>query len=194
VPGIELVRFSNSGSEVVGTAVLLPYLTSGEQGALWDPLVRGAITGLDLGHGREHLARALVNGIVLESRRCLAVLDEACGPGHAVEVAGGSATAPSFRADLANAARRPVSTPRDDDTDQSARGAALAADGGWPDGAFPAACLAAEHDEARAKVWDEVWPAHESARLRLHPGPVNLINEKVVNRTRYPDITGFPHV
>ena len=45
-------------------------------------------------------------------------------PGHAVEVAGGSAPAPSFRADLADAARRPVSMPRDDDSDHSARGAA----------------------------------------------------------------------
>jgi xylulokinase len=154
--------------------VLLPYLTPGEQGALWDPLLRGAITGLDLSHGRGDLARALVNGILLESRRCLAVLDETCGPGHAVEVAGGSAAAPSFRADLADAVRRPVSMPRDDDTDHSARGAALiaalGADGGWPDGAFPAVGLAAEPDEARAKLWDDLWAAHEAARLRLHPG------------------------
>ncbi|HJY74353.1 MAG TPA: FGGY family carbohydrate kinase, partial [Streptosporangiaceae bacterium] len=116
-----------AGTDPGRAPVLLPYLTPGEQGALWDPLLRGAIAGLDLGHGREHLARALVNAIVLESRRCLAVLDETCGPGHAVEVAGGSAAAPSFRADLADAARRPVSMPRDDDTDHSARGAALVA-------------------------------------------------------------------
>jgi xylulokinase len=153
--------------------VLLPYLNPGEQGALWDPLLRGAVVGLDLSHGREHLARALVNGIVLESRRCLAVLDETCGSGHAVEVAGGSAANPSFRADLADAARRRVSMPRDDDTDHSARGAALiaslAVDDGWPDGAFPAAAVTAEPDNARAKLWDELWAAHESARhgLRL---------------------------
>jgi xylulokinase len=162
-----------AGTDPGRAPVLLPYLTPGEQGALWDPLLRGAITGLDLGHGREDLARALVNGILLESRRCLAVLDETCGPGHAVEVAGGSAAAPSFRADLADAARRPVSMPRDDDTNHSARGAALiaalGADGGWPDGAFPAASLAAEPDEARAKLWDDLWSAHEAARLRLHP-------------------------
>jgi sugar (pentulose or hexulose) kinase len=153
--------------------VMLPYLTPGEQGALWDPLLHGAIAGLHLGHGREHLARALVNGIVLESRRCLAVLDETCRFGRAIEVAGGSAAAPSFRADLADATRRPVSMPRDDDTDHSARGAALiaalATGGGWPDGAFPAAGSAAEPDGARAKVWDELWAAHESARLRLRP-------------------------
>ena len=153
--------------------VLLPYLSPGEQGALWDPLLRGAIVGLDLSHGREHLARALVNGIILESRRCLAVLDETGGFGRAVEVAGGSAADPSFRADLADASRRLVSMPRDDDTDHSARGAALiaalATDGGWPDGAFPAAGLTAEPDDARAKLWDELWDAHESVRRRLHP-------------------------
>ncbi len=153
--------------------VLLPYLSPGEQGALWDPLLRGAVVGLDLSHGREHLARALVNGIILESRRCLAVLDETGGFGRAVEVAGGSAADPSFRADLADATRRLISMPRDDDTDHSARGAALiaalATDGGWPDGAFPAAGVAAEPDDARAKLWDELWGAHESVRRRLHP-------------------------
>ena len=162
-----------AGTDPGRAPVLLPYLTPGEQGALWDPVLRGAIAGLDLGHGREHLARALVNGIVLESRRCLAVLDETCGPGHAVEVTGGSAAAPSFRSDLADATGRPVSMPRDDDTDHCARGAALvaalAAGGQWPDGAFPAVGLAAEPHEARAKVWDDLWAAHETARLRLHP-------------------------
>jgi xylulokinase len=153
--------------------VLLPYLSPGEQGALWNPLLSGAVVGLDLSHGREHLARALVNGIVLESRRCLAVLDEIGGFGRAVEVAGGSAADPSFRADLADATRRTVSMPRDDDTDHSARGAALiaalATDGSWPAAAFPPAGVAAEPDDTRAKLWDELWAAHESARLRLHP-------------------------
>ena len=153
--------------------VLLPYLSPGEQGALWDPMLRGAVAGLDLSHGREHLARALVNGIVLESRRCLAVLDETCGSGR-VEVAGGSAVQLPFRADLADAARRPVSMPGDAAAECSARGAALiaalAVDGDWPDGAFPAAEVALEPDEARAKLWDELWAAHESARERLHPG------------------------
>jgi sugar (pentulose or hexulose) kinase len=153
--------------------ILLPYLSPGEQGALWDPLLSGAVVGLDLSHGREHLARALVNGIVLESRRCLAVLDETCGAGRTIEVAGGSAADPSFRTDLADASRRLVSMPRDDDTDHSARGAALiaaqAVDGRWPAHAFPAAGLAAEPDEARAKVWDDLWAGHESVRRRLRP-------------------------
>ncbi len=56
--------------------VVLPYLSPGEQGALWDPALSGTVTGLTLGHDRRHLARGLVNGIVLESRRCLTVLAE----------------------------------------------------------------------------------------------------------------------
>ena len=65
--------------------------------------------------------------------------------------------------------------PREDDTDHSARGAALiaalATDGGWPDGAFPPAGMGAEPDEARAKLWDDLWAAHESARPPAIPGP-----------------------
>jgi xylulokinase len=164
-----------AGTDPAHAPVLLPYLSPGEQGALWDPALKGAFVGLGLSHGRQHLARALVNGIVLESRRCLAVLEETCGFGGAVEVAGGSAADPGFRADLADASSRLVSMPRDDDTDHSARGAALiaalAVDGGWPDGAFPAAGVAAEPDDTRTKMWDELWTAHESARLRLNPGP-----------------------
>ncbi len=170
-PG-ELVELAGR-TDPAQAPVLLPYLNPGEQGALWDPLLRGAVVGLDLSHGREHLARALVNGIVLESRRCLAVLDEAGGFGRAVQAAGGSVTDPSFRADLANATRRPVSMPGDDYAGQSARGAALiaalAADGVWPDGAFPAAGTAAEPDDARARLWDRLWAAHESARRGLRP-------------------------
>jgi sugar (pentulose or hexulose) kinase len=162
-----------ASTEPASAPIVLPYLSPGEQGALWDPLLSGAVVGLNLSHGREHLARGLVNGIVLESRRCLAVLDETCGAGRAIEVAGGSAADPSFRTDLADASRRLVSMPRDDDTDHSARGAALiaarAVDGCWPADAFPAAGLAAEPDEARAKVWDDLWAGQESARQRLDP-------------------------
>jgi sugar (pentulose or hexulose) kinase len=160
-----------AGANPLTAPLVLPYLSPGEQGALWDPLLRGAVVGLGLGHGRADLARGLINGIVLESRRCLAVLDETGGFGHSLEVAGGSAADPSFRADLADATRRRVSMPRDGDTDHSARGAALLAalaiDGDWPAGAFPAAGPVANPDKTRAMMWDELWARHESARLAV---------------------------
>jgi sugar (pentulose or hexulose) kinase len=149
--------------------LVLPYLGPGEQGALWDPRLRGAFAGLGLGHGRRHLARGLVNGIVLESRRCLAALDETGRFAREIRVAGGSAADPAFRADLADATGRRVGMPGGHGADCSARGAALltalAVDGVRP-GPGPA-CPAAEPDPGRAAVWDGLWASYEQARQAI---------------------------
>jgi xylulokinase len=146
--------------------LVLPYLSPGEQGALWDPLLRGAFVGLELGHGRRHLARGLVNGIVLESRRCLAVLGETGQAGREIRVAGGSAGDPGFRADLADATGHRVALPGGPGADRSARGAALLAAlvideiMPGPESAPPAA----GPDPARAAIWDELWASYERVR------------------------------
>lgn len=131
-----------AGTDPAAAPVVLPFLSPGEQGALWDPRLHGAVVGLSLAHGREHLARGLISGIILESRRCLAVLEETGGFGRELAVAGGSASDPGFRADLADATRHRVWMPGDDDSDYSARGAALLAaraiDGTRPAGQRPA--------------------------------------------------------
>jgi xylulokinase len=169
---------------------MLPYLSPGEQGALWDPMLRGTITGLTLGHDRRHLARALVNGIVLESRRCVAVLEEA-GSGKSTAdlvVAGGSAAEAAFRADLANATGRRVIMPGEtglvphgvtrgaQSADFSARGAALLAARGAgqplpirsavPEADPPARRRTeiSDPDAGLAAVWDRLWTEHERAR------------------------------
>ncbi len=147
--------------------VVLPYLSPGEQGALWDPSLYGTITGLTLAHDRRHLARGLVNGIILESRRCLAVLDETGPFGADLLVAGGSASAAAFRADLADATGRRVLAPGGLNTDFSARGAALLAAQatGQPLPASRAAAVAvSEPDPVRAGAWRVLWAAHERAR------------------------------
>jgi xylulokinase len=149
--------------------VVLPYLSPGEQGALWDPSLAGTITGLALAHGRRHLARGLVNGIVLESRRCLDVLDQTAPFGPELLAAGRSATAASFRADLANATGRRVAAPAGPDgADFSARGAAMlaaAANGAPipPAGPEPAA-MVSEADRARMALWEVLWSRHERSR------------------------------
>jgi xylulokinase len=165
-----------AGMDPRDAPLILPYLSPGEQGALWDPTLHGTIVGLHLGHGRAHLARGLVNGILLESRRCLVVLDETGDFGRDLEVAGSSAADPSFRADLADATRRRVGMPGDHDTDNSARGAALLAartiTGKWPDPPAPdvSAQPLAEPDPDRAAVWDALWTDYEHARhaIRRH--------------------------
>ncbi len=156
-----------AGTDPRDAPLVLPYLSPGEQGALWDPAAAGTVVGLELRHGRRHLARGLVNGIVMESRRCLAVLDETGRFGRDLELAGGSAADPGFRADLADAARRRVRVPGDSDTDCSARGAALAArrgvDGTWQP-ASPDGELIHDPDQSRAAMWDELWSRYEQAR------------------------------
>ena len=147
--------------------IILPYLSPGEQGALWDPDLHGTFVGVRLSHERRHLARGLLNGIVLESRRCLSVLAETGDFGCDLDVGGGSAADPGFRADLADATRCRVRTPSDQDTDYSARGAALLAALGIDGKRLPSRAgsgLMADPDPVRAAQWDVLWADYEQAR------------------------------
>jgi xylulokinase len=158
--------------------VVLPYLSPGEQGALWDPTLRGTVSGLTFAHGRQHLARGLLNGILMESRRCLSVLDESAPFSQDLLVAGGSASDPSFRADLANATGRRVTIRDDSHTNYSAVGAAVLAARATGASAqpSPAAGLAGadrpvaqvhEPDHGQAEKWQQVWLAYEQTRLAM---------------------------
>jgi sugar (pentulose or hexulose) kinase len=107
-------------------ASFLPYLGFGEQGALWDPTLRGTIGHLTLTHDRADLARALLEGVALEVRRCVRVLDEAgVAPGPLV-IAGGAAGSETF-ADMLAGATGAAITRIDDGRWISARGAAIVA-------------------------------------------------------------------
>jgi sugar (pentulose or hexulose) kinase len=105
--------------------VFLPYLAPGEQGALWDPELTGTLTGLNLATTPADIASALAIGIVLESRRCLAVLAELGFDDRLVYVSGGSASDAWFRQHLADAVGRSVVTSGGSETDRSAAGAAI---------------------------------------------------------------------
>ena len=48
-----------------------PYLAGGEQGVLWNPNLTGTLIGLTCAHRRAHIARALLEGMSFEIRRCL---------------------------------------------------------------------------------------------------------------------------
>lgn len=53
-----------------------PYLAGGEQGALWNPRLRGAMFGLSLNHSQADVARAYLEGVFFEVKRCVEVLGE----------------------------------------------------------------------------------------------------------------------
>ncbi len=100
----------------------LPFVGVGEQGALWDNDVRGTFVGLDLSHGPGDLARAMLDGIILESHRCLARLRELGLPQGDVRVAWRGAD-PWFCQRLADVSSRTVIA-GDPATSSSAAGAA----------------------------------------------------------------------
>lgn len=145
---------------------LLPYLGPGEQGALWDPSLRGTLVGLTLATSRADLARALLDGTILESRRCIAVLEGASGASGPIVMTGPAARSAVFRQALADATGRLVRLPSDPDHPASAWGAAsLAWDalaGHTP--SPPEFVVGARPDITARSVWDGLMERHERAR------------------------------
>ena len=84
-----------------------PYLAGGEQGVLWNPRLRGTLTGLTLDHDAARIARALLEGMCFETRRCLEVFEEQ-GSLSDVRVTGWMAEIPEESQLLADIAGRPV--------------------------------------------------------------------------------------
>ena len=84
-----------------------PFLAGGEQGVLWNPNLRGMIGGLTLSHEGAHIARALLEGMCFEIRRCLQVFEEEA-PLSSVLLAGWMAEASPQCQLLADILGRPV--------------------------------------------------------------------------------------
>lgn len=99
-----------------------PYLAGGEQGVLWNPTLRGTLTGLTLAHGAHQIVRAMLEGMAFEIRRSLSVLEEGSAT-SAVAVTGWMADIPEQSQLLADVLGRPVCAFRSGSA--SAVGAAL---------------------------------------------------------------------
>jgi sugar (pentulose or hexulose) kinase len=150
---LELAAGSMPGANGV---TFLPYLSSGEQGALWDATLRGAIFGLTLGHRRADLARALLEAIAIESGRCISVLEQAGFETDEIRVSGVGGGSPLVWHLLADATRRTITIPPPNATMVSAFGASLIAAASV--GADPSPMYAGTPGE-------QVQPAAESASL-----------------------------
>jgi sugar (pentulose or hexulose) kinase len=84
-----------------------PYLAGGEQGALWNPRLRGALSGLNLLHSRSDIARAYLEGVFYEVKRCVEVLAETA-PVESIRVSGNIVSAPGSLQMLADILDRAV--------------------------------------------------------------------------------------
>jgi sugar (pentulose or hexulose) kinase len=146
--------------------VFLPYVAQGEQGALWDPALRGAVEGLTLRHGPAEIARALVDGIVLESRRCVSVL-RAKGAAPIIRATGGMTRSRWFLQRLADATGCDIARSRA--TFRSAVGAAALCDEGLGEALAAGASdpnVVVHHDPSSSPAWNDRWARHEDARHR----------------------------
>ena len=84
-----------------------PYLAGGEQGALWNPKLRAGLFGLALQHSQNDIARAFLEGVCFELRRCVEVLAEH-DPVERVMVSGNITRSASSTQLLADILQRPV--------------------------------------------------------------------------------------
>jgi xylulokinase len=84
-----------------------PYLAGGEQGALWNPKLRAGLFGLALHHSQNDIARAFLEGVCFELRRCVEVLAEH-DPVERVMVCGNITRSADSTQMLADILRRPV--------------------------------------------------------------------------------------
>jgi sugar (pentulose or hexulose) kinase len=88
-----------------------PYLAGGEQGALWNPSLTGMLGGLNLRHAPADIARAFLEGVYFEIRRCIDVLAESA-PVKGIVVTGGIVEHATSLQMLADILQQPVQPAR----------------------------------------------------------------------------------
>ncbi|WP_240776680.1 FGGY-family carbohydrate kinase [Nonomuraea basaltis] len=167
----ELAALSAPGA---GGLTFLPYLSpAGERAPFSDPLARGAMLGMSLEHGREHVARAALEGLTMVIKDCLVATGAA--PTELRVCGGGSASA-AWLGLIADVTGLPVR--RSADAEVGARGAylvGLAATGATPS----IAAAAAEHVRLRDVV--EPDPARRSLYVQLFDDFLNLRGTSAVS-------------
>lgn len=172
---IEEAAATPPGAEGV---LFLPYL-AGERSPLWDPSARGAFVGLTLGHGRGHLARAILEASALAIRHVAEPILAAGIPVRDMRVCGGPARSETWNQIKADITGFEVAVPAVLET--AVVGAAcLAATGigAYPD--VPAAIRGMTRVGHRLEPRPEhsaLYDAHYDAYVRLHPAIAPIVRD-----------------
>lgn len=137
--------------------LLLPHF-KGCGAPYWDPGAKGAFFNLTLNTTRGEMARAILEGIAVEMKGSLELVENLCGPVHSVSVSGGLTKADLFNQIQSDIFERPVVRLRNNEATSL---------GAWIAGAV-AVGLETDHAAAFARVGDVT-----SART-YRPDPANL--------------------
>ncbi len=107
-----------------GAAGLLfhPYL-AGERAPLWNADLRGSFFGLAMHHRKEHMIRAVLEGVVMNLHTILPAVEAVIGHTHVIKATGGFARSPMWRQMLADVFDRTVVVP--ESIESSCFGAAM---------------------------------------------------------------------
>ena len=97
----------NPGAEGL---VFLPYL-AGERAPLWDANARGAFIGLGLNHKKEHMIRAVFEGVILNIYEVMAAIEDSCGTPTKVQATGGFARSQLWRQMMADILDKEIAVP-----------------------------------------------------------------------------------
>jgi sugar (pentulose or hexulose) kinase len=162
----EVFALAERSSPGAAGLTFLPFLGVGEQGALWDPSLRGTVLGLTLQHGREDVARALLEGMAREFRRCVDVLADSGIAHGSVKASGGASESLAFAQMLADASQVPIARPEIGRWASAVGAAKLAASsGGAIDLDSPPAVGGdvVEPDPGTRQAWDSLTARHDAA-------------------------------
>src|SRR4051812_7390672 len=155
--------------------LLVPYWASA-QTPYWDPAARGMLFGLAGHHGKEHIFRALMEGIAFEQRLALERMEQALGqPVEVLLTTGGGARSALWRQILADVTQKIIVACREAETTSLGAGIHAAAAAGWHGSLLEAAeamtGTGARHspnDETAAR-YDELFAIYREIYPRTAP-------------------------
>jgi xylulokinase len=111
--------------------LLVPYWASA-QSPYWDPDARGILFGLAGHHGKQHMFRALMEGIAFEQRLALEGMEAQLErPVDVLLITGGGSRSALWRQIVADITRKPVVACREPETTALGAGIHAAAAAGW---------------------------------------------------------------
>ncbi len=105
-----------------GGLLFHPYL-AGERAPLWNADLRGSFFGLAMHHRKEHLIRAVLEGVLMNLRTILPALEDLVGRTRVLKATGGFARSATWRQMLADVFDREVLVP--EEIESSCFGAAM---------------------------------------------------------------------
>jgi gluconokinase len=106
---------------------------AGERAPLWNADLRGSFFGLALHHGKHHMIRAALEGVIFNLYSILPALEELVGPTRRMMATGGFARSALWRQMMADIFNREVVVP--ESVESSCLGAAVL--GAWALGLLP---------------------------------------------------------